>query len=487
MMGRVAVGLDVGHHAVRGVRVSQGLGRLRVLDTFEASVEQGPDVNPFDWPTAGQILAIESLLRMGKLRRTDSISISLPTHMVSARRVTLPFRHSEALRQALPYEMEGHLPFDIQDVVIAYQPLRATSDATASLWVSACPKTVLQRCLERFQQVGIDPMRMGVDAFGLSTLYHRFSKQTSRMDTEVLMIDVGASKTVLCDIHRDIQWTRSFPMGGDAMGGMPNGVEVADPIRNAIGPWMLEIEKSLRSAQSGRSRSYCLVGGGSALKKVEEVLTVTLGMRPWRLDLPVAPRFAPGLGAVLNGPSINFRQGEWAHGGAAGNSPRGRWAEVGLALCLLLGLAVSDFAIYAYQKEAHYQERKTGLRRTFLELFPRAQNVPDEVEYARARVAELSRNIEALAVEERGPLWVLNEIAAGVSMPMEVQEMTIEEGSVRIEAQTDSYLSLDKIRDGLIKRAFQEVKISDAKVTADQSKVRFRIQISLQNRGKSPS
>ncbi len=516
MMGRIVIGLDIGQQAVRGVRISRGLGGLRVIDTFEAPVDRAAEADPFDWPRPEQIRAIQSLIHTGKLKPTDAISIALPAGLVSARRITLPFTQSEALRRALPYEMEAHLPFDASDVMIDFQLLQTTPESAAILWVSACPKTILNRCLSRLREIGIDPAGVGVDAFSLYALYRHFNPKSSQRDAaaladlaglagaEILMVDIGASKTTLCDIQQDIQWTRTLPMGGNAIteaiaatrhlpweeaekhktGHGTDAVGVIACIQTALGPWLMEIEKSLRSEHPGKPAFYYLTGGGSALNGVDEIMTATLSMQPLPLHLPVSPLFAQGLGVALNGPAINFRQGEWANGAAP---PKGRRAAVGrvlLALLFLAGLMVGDLALYAHQKEARYQESKTGLRRAFLELFPQARNAPDEVEHTRAQITKLSQIAGALSVGERSPLRVLNQIASAIPGPpvfIEVQAMTLDEETVRIEAQTDSYLSIDKIRDALMKLHFQDIKVSDAKVTADQSKVQFRVQISIRD------
>jgi general secretion pathway protein L len=472
------------------VRISQGFGRLRVLDTFEEKVARMPEGDGSDWPSAAQIQALKLLAV--NFRSSDSIAVSLPAALVCTRRITLPFTHPEKLRQALPYEMENHLPFDVQDVVIDYQLLTAPSSTSASLWVGACPRTVLQRSLARLREAGIDPTWVGMEGFSLYRLHQQFGKKTPGSVSAVLMVDVGASKTTLCDIQQHVRAIRTIPIGGNQIteaiaathhlswedaerrkkGRASDLAERLPILQEALGPWLLEIEKSLRTEPS--PRFYCLTGEGAGA--VDAVLSSTLGMQPLSLELPVAPHFTQGLGTALSARAINFRRGE---AGMADAPKPGRWATVALALLLLIGLMVSDIALYAHQREAAYQTRKTGLRRDFLELFPQAQNAPDEVEHTRAQVARLSRTVGTIFVGEQGPLWVLNEIASGIPTPIEVQEMTIDEETARIEAYTDSYLSIEKIRDGLMKRAFHEIKISDAKISADQSKVHFRIQISL--------
>ena len=146
-----------------------------------------------------------------------------------------------------------------------------------------------------------------------------------------------------------------------------------------------------------------------------------------------------------------------------------------------------DFYLHYHQKEQKYQELKQGLRSEFTALFPQTKNISNEVEQTRVAISERKRNSGFLGVGEESPLEVLKGVTAGIptEVRIDVTELVIDGNKVRIEAQTDSYDSVDRIRGGLTKVGhFQEVNVSDAKISADQSRVGFRIQLTMPEGGK---
>jgi len=196
------------------------------------------------------------------------------------------------------------------------------------------------------------------------------------------------------------------------------------------------------------------------------------------------PRYAEALGLALSpaqGTQINFRQGEFVFGKES-IERRHRLASVGLVSLLLLGLMGGDFYLHYHQKEKKFLELKQALRSEFTKTFPQTKNVSNEVEQTRAAINERKKNAEFLGVGEESPLEVLKVVTAGIptEVRIDVTDMVIDGNKVRIEAQTDSYDSVDRIRGGLMKVGhFQEVNVSDAKISADQSKVSFRIQLTM--------
>jgi Tfp pilus assembly protein PilN len=70
------------------------------------------------------------------------------------------------------------------------------------------------------------------------------------------------------------------------------------------------------------------------------------------------------------------------------------------------------------------------------------------------------------------------------SVKIEVQDFVIEQGRLRLEAETDSFESVDKVKAALGQfEAFKDVTVSDAKVSADQARVHFRMTMTLVPKG----
>lgn len=568
-MGQTILGLDIGSSAIKGVRIAQGFRGLRLLDAFERKVSRKEEGDLLeDAPlTAGQIETLKGMVAEGFIRPGEMISVSLPGHLVSTRKMSLPFTDPKKLKQVVPYEMESHLPYDLEEIEIDYQVLateegrgqeqsKAANEAEARishLLVSTVPKTVLRKYLQGLQSVGIDPAWVSIDAIALKTFSQYFLDIPPEEKGNLgqgpdsgahLMIDVGAAKTVLSFIQGGrLNGARTIPMGGDlatealrAAFGLPmeeaeklkkeidlskveqppKALEAAPCVEKAVFPWLTEIEKSLRyvwesehphGGTAGVKRgSFTLCGGGGSLKGLKAVLSKGLDMDPLSygsgpdsagfsmtgleiLDTTsIFHTYHMGFGLALlpmEGTQINFRRGEFVYGKET-IERRNRVASIGLVALLLSALIAGDLYLRYDQKEQRYRDLKGALRETFLETFPRVRNVMNEVEQARVEIEVLKRTGDFLGVGEESPLGVLQEITARVpkEVRIDVQELVIDGRNVRILARTDSFDSVDRIRNGFLKAPrFQEVNVSDAKVMADQSQVRFRIKMKIADQG----
>lgn len=539
---QISIGLDIGQDSIKGIRIARTLRGLRLVDSFERKVprEGAAALNPTGMITPSQVAVLKELIEEGKIGPGELVAVSLPGQIISTREMSLPFTDPKKLRQIVPFEVESQLPFDLEDVVIDYQilgPGPGGPDApTSQILVSAVPKTVLRRYLGTLQEIGIDPAWVGIDAVSLLTFYQYFltDKKTEKgrgkgLPSELLLIDMGASKTVLCDVRAGrLNWIRTIPVGSDLLTEALQkelGLswekaerlkEEADlneispavaPIQKALLPWLMEIEKSLRLAErpsDGSASHFYLCGGGGMLGGLSELLSRELEMKPVSLDEAMEGRTpsiagfdaldpsrlsrhyvqAAALALPAEGTSglqINFRQGEFVFGKET-IEKRHRFVSLALISLLLLGLMGADLYFRYSQKERRYQEVRREIREAFTAMFPQTKNVANEVEQTRAAISDLNRTGAFLGVGQESPLEVLKEITTGVPMEVriDVQEFAIDGNKIRIEAQTDSYDSVDRIRNGLMKVAhFQEVNVSDAKVTSDQSKVNFRIQMSV--------
>jgi hypothetical protein len=79
-------------------------------------------------------------------------------------------------------------------------------------------------------------------------------------------------------------------------------------------------------------------------------------------------------------------------------------------------------------------------------------------------------------------LEILNLLSEEIpkEITIDIYELTIDQDKVRIEAETDSFESIDRVKGGLKRGTlFKEVNISDAKVGVGQKKVKFRITIDM--------
>ncbi|MBI3994955.1 MAG: pilus assembly protein PilM, partial [Nitrospirae bacterium] len=360
---------------------------------------------------------------------------------------------------------------------------------------------------------------------------------------DMAALEIGASKTVVCILRQgQAAFVRTILWGGrdvtaalsESCGISPEEAEewkrqaglddsgisrlnqkgVSQTTRRALEPFISELARTIHIFQSnepaeGRApvTEFILCGGGSKLKGLEPYLASELGVqaatRAPRIAYPHRghpesgngsgwdPSLALGLGLALKGARpvggsrMNFRKGPFAHGReATASTARVRYLWIGALLVAAVG-AADLYAKYSLQMDK-YRTLKTQVRGQFQAMFPEVKNVVDEVQQARTTMTELQKKAALFGTDDWSPLQLMAELTRRMppTVKIEVQDLIIESGRLRLEAETDSFESVDQVKASLGRfEAFRDVTVSDAKVSADQSKVRFRLTVTLAPKG----
>ncbi len=488
------VWLDMGQTAVRGARIAQGFLRPYPVEVFAQKIERVAASDPFDAPSNAQMQAIGVLMAQGKIQTGDAISLALPGYLASIQKITLPFRGEKKLRQALAYEMEERIPFALDEVALDFQQMGRRANGASDLLVCAAPKITLERYRSAFTSVGLAVTHIGLDA---TARYHAFLHAGGAFSGDVFLIEMGAAKTLFCHL-RDGQIfdVRCLPIGADRVtsalqqeahpiwseaerakrdANLAESDSTSETVRQSLLPWVLEVEKGMALAPPSAQQAFCLCGGGAKVKGLATWLASRWGMPhvPWPAATDSVETSAMGVGG------IQFLREE---GDTEPAFTPARQIAAGLALLVVVALLATHFSLLHSQREARYQAVKKELAQQFASLFPGVKTAGSEVDYLRAATASLERTASDLALGRVGALGLWKTLATRIpqTLPMEVQEMVVEAGKIHLEARTDSYLSVDRIREALLKDAhFREVTVSDAKASADNTKVGFRLQITL--------
>src|SRR5262245_56760695 len=104
------LGLDLGSHSLKAVELQQSLRSLAAVHVREVARDE-------DQPLA------EVLRRFVEVHRlaTDQVVTALRGDRLSVRRLEFPFSERRRLQQAVPYEVEDTLPFELDQVLLDWQ------------------------------------------------------------------------------------------------------------------------------------------------------------------------------------------------------------------------------------------------------------------------------------------------------------------------------------------------------------------------------
>ena len=500
-------GFDIGARALTLAVVNRGLKGVRIERAVTRRVPEGAE---------GPVETLRALVREAA-PGAQPVALGVPVQAVSARAVTLPFTQREKLDAVLPSELEGQLPFELDEVVVAAS-LVSQAEGRSRLLAAAVPKTTLRARLEEAARAGLDPRVVTVDAEALAHAAEVWLPL--RPDLALIHLDDRWISVALLDGRR-LRAMRGVPWDGEAArrAAAESGIEAealreatiyrharddadrasapraADALVPALRTAVDELRRTLHTdvADSGRRvGAMALSGLWSDLPEVGAFLADALGLElvAWP-SVPIggAPRplapvaLAAGLalaGLARDRGRIDFRRGEFAYGRERAGV-RKRAMTAGVMAALVLAAGVADLGVRAAGKERRYREVQDRVRAAFQDALPGVTTIVSEPDQLQAAIDTLAKQ-RAFLGGEVGALDVLLKLTDAIPKDsgIAVSDLTIDQDKVRIEAETASFDWVNRIEGALSKAPFVgRIVVSDAKTTADQSKVRFLMTITL--------
>ena len=257
-MAQRIVGLDLGSSSITVVHLeSRGRGgdfEILLCDQEELGPSKTSEgAIPYDERV---LTALETLRERDAL--TGDVFVSgLAGDEVSMRTLRFPFSDRRKIEQALPFELESEIPFDIDEVVFSWHVLdnagqRQMDDEEGQTEVVVCfvRRDTLDRHLVLLEEAGIDPRHVTFDAMVLHQLYlHLFKMESEPTEDEtplstpggtvietgpgapkeaIAFVDIGYQRTQVCIVadHEVIQAQTLLHGGADATRALSRAIQL---------------------------------------------------------------------------------------------------------------------------------------------------------------------------------------------------------------------------------------------------------------------
>lgn len=515
---RSVLGLDLGSHGLKAVELkvsprSLEAGQCRLHPRAEASDPLAPELQRF--------LSMHAL-------PTDQVVCALPAHQLSSRRLEFPFSDKRRLAQAIPFEIEGETPFDLEQIFIDWNLL--VGDRTRSIVTATLVKRDdVARLLEQLEETGCDPQVLEAGGLVLANLAPVFGLEGSH-----LIIDLGHEKTTFCALlNGRPALARSIPVAGRAITeaiAAERGLSLAEAEQvkcetRLLGhagapasPGALAVveriaREALRTLEAAEARhgegpvareaTLTLVGGSARLDRIDELLARRTGLPVERLRMPAdSPHaaLAEGIDPVLFGPALalalrlsgesvtrmNFRQGRFAfrqdYGRLFQRELRPTAALAG-ALLMLLILSTTTTIFLQHRRADRYREAAAQL---YLEAFPDQSSPPANPVAALGsdlRAAQERADFLGIYGGNRSALELLAELSRTIPPELDVRitEVQIDRNLIRLDVEAGGYESVDRLTAVLAgSLPFQSAKVAGSIKTDRQTGgVRFDVSIPL--------
>jgi type IV pilus assembly protein PilM len=188
-------GLDIGSRTIKAGEVLEtkkglALRRFAMAEIAPGVIEDGVIKDP---EAAAQV--IKELFRANGFK-DQNVAISVGGYSVIVKKISVQTMTEDQLHDAIHFEAEQYIPFDINDVNLDFQIL-GENEANASqmnVLLVAAKKEMVADYVSLVQLAGLNPCVIDVDAFALQNIYE-INYQTE--NENVALIDIGASKTSL--------------------------------------------------------------------------------------------------------------------------------------------------------------------------------------------------------------------------------------------------------------------------------------------------
>jgi general secretion pathway protein L len=514
-MAHTVLGIDLGAHTVKMVELEVGLRTLRLIASKVRSVGRAdPAGNGVDPLTlAGQAIA-ETLGRRRGSYVAEEAHAALWGDALTLRLLDLPFSEDKKIDSVIGYELEGQVPFAIEDLFHDYVVMKR--DRTGSrLLATAARRDRVQALLSALAEAGVDPRTVGAAPLAYATL-GAFLPPT---EGPAAIVDIGHVRTNVCvvqagekgseplfartllggghlvterlrtvlgityDEAETLKHTETSLPGGDATPA-PLHQHLTQQATAALAPLVRDLRQTLFACEARQGtpvERVVLCGGGARLRGAAPWFEQQLGVPVEPLQIPpesglLPPDLQPAgqamlaqaLALALRGAERSelpdLRQGDLAYRGDV-SVLRGRLFHVAAAALILLGLATANgyAALSSLRKERHVLEPR--LRAATAELFGQAEMDGAAIQ----RRLQLGDKAEGPPIADMTALDVMDEISRHTpptnEVRLDVQELEIKAKKTYVKGTTDSAASVDALVESLKKSPcvtdIQKGRISD--------------------------
>jgi type IV pilus assembly protein PilM len=218
--GKLALGLDIGSTGVKLVALKEhrrkGVVGYSLLSFGMKPLPPEAIVDGALMNSTAIVQAIQELLSELKIKQRET-AIGVSGHSVIIKKISMPRMSQEELEEAIQWEAEQHIPFDIKDVNIDTQILRPNAeDATGNMDVLlvAAKKDMINDYTTVVTEAGLQPTVVDVDAFAVQNCFEA-NYEVPQNET-IVLINAGAAVVNINILAQGVTtFTRDVTIGGN--------------------------------------------------------------------------------------------------------------------------------------------------------------------------------------------------------------------------------------------------------------------------------
>lgn len=194
------VGLDIGSSAIKLLESSttdHGKPTLNKIGIRELPLNLTEQI------LINELKALLETVHLG----SNEVNISVCGSNVAVRFVEFPLMQESEFSQALPYEAEKHIPFDIKDTILDYVILeKAYSQNRMKALLIGVKNDFVRERIRIVSAAGLKANIIDVDAFALFNIFIQNIAKDEIKEKTVALLNVGSSITTVIILYHALPW-----------------------------------------------------------------------------------------------------------------------------------------------------------------------------------------------------------------------------------------------------------------------------------------
>lgn len=205
-MSQTILGIDIGTYSVKVLHLERRVQELQILDYIE---------EPLNLHTrqthAEQVTSSLQKIFANHILDADVVCVSLPGHLLSTRILELPFSNAKKISQVIEFELEGFIPFPVEDIFLDYHVLRQ-HEGQSQVLCAYMQEENFKKYFECLEAAAVDAKYFGADFTDLAGI-----AQIAMIPHEgyYAICDIGHSKTNFLIMEgKELRYVRTIGIGG---------------------------------------------------------------------------------------------------------------------------------------------------------------------------------------------------------------------------------------------------------------------------------
>ena len=208
------VGLDIGSSSVKAVELRKKGNTYELVNLGIEPLGQDTVVDGAIMDALSVSSAIEKIFNDNRIK-TRNVATSVSGHSVIVKRVTVAAESEEELYNAIPYEAQQHIPFDMTDVNMSYQSLGPSSSGQGTdVMLVAVKREKILNHTNVLSQAGKIPTVVDYDGFAV---FNAFEANYEIPSVQMAaLLNIGASiMNIVIGRGGNPLFTRDVSVGGN--------------------------------------------------------------------------------------------------------------------------------------------------------------------------------------------------------------------------------------------------------------------------------